>query len=82
MNESVRAFGLKAEKGRWIYILIGFIINLCLGSVYSWSVFRKPLEELFSVGATQSGLPYLLLLALVGIVLAITLLKPPRRQDD
>ncbi|MFP4459825.1 MAG: OFA family MFS transporter [Candidatus Zixiibacteriota bacterium] len=48
---------------RWFYILLGLIINLCLGTVYAWSVFRSPLEELLGIGATASGLPYMVFLA-------------------
>jgi hypothetical protein len=50
-------FGLPAEKGRWLYVLLGLLVLLCLGTVYSWSIFRKPLESLFSISATQSLLP-------------------------
>jgi hypothetical protein len=34
------------------------IILLCLGSVYSWSIFRTPLENELGISATQSLLPY------------------------
>jgi len=64
-------FGLSAEKGRWIYILLGFLIYLCLGSVYSWSVFKKPVEQFFGVGATQSGLPYMLSLVFYALMVAV-----------
>jgi len=40
----------------------GFFIMLCLGSVYSWSVFRKPLQKELSIGAFESGLPFMVLL--------------------
>lgn len=45
------------------YIILGVTLLLCLGTVYSYSVFRKPIEETFQVGATLSGLPYMLALA-------------------
>lgn len=32
------------NKSCYVYILLGFIINLCFGFVYLWSVFRKLLE--------------------------------------
>ncbi|WP_134118613.1 OFA family MFS transporter [Orenia marismortui] len=49
-------------KKRWLYIPLGLIIFMCMGTVYAWSVFRKPIEELFNIGATQSGLPYMFFL--------------------
>jgi len=57
------------EKGRWIFVALGLLINICLGSVYSWSVFRKPLEELFNIGATESGLPFMFFLAFFAILM-------------
>lgn len=52
-----------SEKARWGYVFAGILMFLCLGTVYSWSVFRKPLEELFQIGSTESGLPYMMFLA-------------------
>jgi len=69
--ESVRILGQPAEEGRWILIAVGLLTNLCLGSVYSWSVFRKPLEQWFNLGATESGLPYMFFLAFFAILMPI-----------
>jgi len=41
-------FGMSPERGRWVLVIIGMIINLCLGSIYSWSVFVGPLTEYFA----------------------------------
>ncbi len=71
MTEKIKVYGLPAEEGRWIFVAIGLIINLCLGSVYSWSVFRKPIEQLFDIGATESGLPYMFFLASFAILMPI-----------
>ncbi|MFP4170474.1 MAG: OFA family MFS transporter [Methanomassiliicoccales archaeon] len=61
--EGYKLFGMDADKGRWLLVLIGLIINLCLGAIYSWSVFRAPLEVDFAVGATESLLPFIIFLA-------------------
>ncbi len=58
IKQDVTLFGLPAETGRWFLIPIGTLILLCLGTVYSWSIFRKPLESLLDLSATQSLLPY------------------------
>jgi MFS family permease len=60
-----------ANKRHYIYILLGLIINLCLGSVYSWSVFRKPLEQLFKLSATESSLPYMFFLVFYAILMPL-----------
>ncbi|MFP4567256.1 MAG: OFA family MFS transporter, partial [Spirochaetaceae bacterium] len=43
---------------RWDLVVIGIVVNACLGTVYSWSVFREPLEAALGMSAGQSGLPY------------------------
>jgi len=51
------------ESKRWMLVAVGLIINICLGAIYAFSVFRVPLEKLFTISATQSGLPFLVFLA-------------------
>lgn len=60
-----------SEIKRWGYVLSGILMFLCLGTVYSWSVFRKPLEELFQIGSTESGLPYMLFLACYSFLMPV-----------
>ena len=42
----------------------GFIINICLGSVYAYSVFRGPVQKILNMSATEAGLPFMVFLAL------------------
>ncbi|HOF06269.1 MAG TPA: OFA family MFS transporter [Syntrophales bacterium] len=58
-----KLFGMPAETGRWIFVVLGFIINICLGSVYAYSVFAKPVRALLNVSATEAGLPFMVFLA-------------------
>ncbi len=60
-----------SNRNRWIYIPLGLIIFMCMGTVYSWSIFRKPIEEIFKIGATESGLPYTLFLVFYAIGMPI-----------
>jgi len=55
---SVKVLGWPAEQGRWLLIPLGMLILLCLGTVYSWSIFRTPLQNELGLSATQSLLPY------------------------
>ena len=59
------------KNNRWIYIPLGLIIFMCMGTVYSWSVFKKPIEELFKISATQSGMPYTFFLIFYAITMPI-----------
>jgi len=74
---NVKLFGLEPEIGRWMFVLSGLIMNLCLGTVYAWSVFRKPLQEYFStaevkITATQTLWPFMLFLAVFTVLMPIT----------
>lgn len=51
------------ETNPWIYVFLGIVIMMCLGTVYSWSIFRGSVEALFDVGTVQSGMPYMFSLA-------------------
>lgn len=71
-SQNLTLFGLPAERGRWLLIPLGMIVLLCLGTVYSWSIFRKPLEALFNIGATESLLPYTVALVFYATLMPIT----------
>ena len=73
----VTVYGMPPESGRWVFVFAGLIMNLCLGTVYAWSVFRKPLQDLFStpevkITATQTLLPYMLFLAIFTVLMPIS----------
>jgi OFA family oxalate/formate antiporter-like MFS transporter len=70
-------FGMPAERGRWGLVIIGMIINLCLGTIYSWSVFVGPLTAYFSglgqtVTASEILLPFSVFLAFFAIAMPLT----------
>ncbi|AFY44849.1 OFA family MFS transporter [Nostoc sp. PCC 7107] len=68
----MQLFGMPVEKGRWLLIPLGATVLLCLGTVYSWSIFRKPLEKLLNINATESLLPFTVLLIVFAILMPIT----------
>jgi MFS family permease len=80
MNVSTqeKMFGMEPEKGRWILVILGMIINLCLGSIYSWSVFVGPLTQYFTrdlgqvVSANEILLPFSVFLAFFAIAMPFT----------
>ncbi|MBC7093729.1 OFA family MFS transporter [Candidatus Bipolaricaulota bacterium] len=67
---AVRVGGMPAEKGRWLFVGFGLLANVCLGAVYAFSVFRKPLEDLWGIKATESGLPFMVFLATFALGMA------------
>ena len=55
MAEEKKLFGMPAEKGRWLLIVLGFVINLCLGSVYAYSIFGKQLALEWGIDTSKSS---------------------------
>lgn len=79
MHESkLTILGRPAEQGRWLLIPLGMMILLCLGSVYSWSIFRTPLEKELGISATESLLPYTFVLVFYATLMPITGFYIPR----
>ena len=78
MTESVpeTIMGMETDKGRWVLVIIGMLINLCLGTIYSWSVFVAPLTNYFTkdlgqaVTANDVLLPFSVFLAFFAITMA------------
>ncbi len=74
----VRLWGYPADYGRWGLIPLGMLLLLCLGSVYSWSIFRTPLERELGISATESLLPYTVVLVFYAVLMPITGFYIPR----
>jgi len=78
VGEGASLFGMPLEKGRWVLVALGLIINLCLGSIYSWSVFVKPLTDYYtgvlgqSVTANDILMPFSVFLAFFAIAMPFT----------
>ncbi|MCX6696864.1 MAG: OFA family MFS transporter [Methanoregula sp.] len=80
MSETVqeKLFGMEPEKGRWLLVILGMVINLCLGTIYSWSVFVGPLTNYFTkdlgqmVTASDILLPFSVFLAFFAIAMPLT----------
>jgi MFS transporter, OFA family, oxalate/formate antiporter len=75
--EDATLFGMPVRTGRWAFVLAGMLMNVCLGTVYAWSVFRKPVATLFStpdapITAKQTLWPFMLFLALFTVLMPIS----------
>uniref|UniRef100_A0A7J3ZK01 MFS transporter n=1 Tax=Fervidicoccus fontis TaxID=683846 RepID=A0A7J3ZK01_9CREN len=57
--------------GRWVVILAGFLLNLMLGIVYAWSVFVKPLTQVFGWSVTVASLPYSIFLLVFAFLMPL-----------
>lgn len=50
---------MRPEVGRWGFILVGLAMNLCLGAVYAYSIFKPAVEKVYGVNAFQGNLPFM-----------------------
>jgi OFA family oxalate/formate antiporter-like MFS transporter len=64
-----RALGMRAESGRWVFVLVGITMNLCLGAVYAYSIFKPAVEKVFEVTAFQGNLPFMTFLLFFAILM-------------
>ncbi len=77
-SSTQKIMGMEPEKGRWMLVILGMIINLCLGSIYSWSVFVGPLTTYFikdlgqTVTTSEILLPFSVFLAFFAIAMPFT----------
>src|SRR3712207_4669542 len=59
MNERV--------TNRWLIAAAGVVMQVALGAVYAWSVFRKPLSEEFDAEVAQVNIAFTLTIVFLGI---------------
>jgi OFA family oxalate/formate antiporter-like MFS transporter len=62
---------------RWLIVIGALLIQLCLGAIYAWSVFRIPLETALNITSTQASLPF----SFVLIFFALATVVGGRLQD-
>lgn len=61
------------SSSRWVLVVAGFIINLCLGTIYAWSVFRLPLQDApYYLAQAQSLIPFSVFLLAFGVSFAFS----------
>ncbi|MEM1883215.1 MAG: MFS transporter, partial [Candidatus Bathyarchaeia archaeon] len=75
-EKTLKAFGLKAETGRWIFVIAGLAMMLCLGAVYAYSIIRIHFEKIFKefglkISATEMQIPYLVFLFLFAFTMPL-----------
>ncbi|SES89927.1 MFS transporter, OFA family, oxalate/formate antiporter [Nitrosomonas marina] len=57
------------HENRWLVVAGALIIQVCLGAIYSWSVFVNPLKDVFSFTTTQTQAIFSLALAAFALVM-------------
>ena len=55
---------------RWVIAIMGTLLQLCLGTVYAWSYFQKPLMEAYHWSNAQVALAFSIAICTLGIAAA------------
>jgi MFS family permease len=76
MANDVKIFGMPAESGRWVMVLVGLVIQLCLGAIYAYGVVRVPLTAYFkTLGLTPTAMdmtwPFIVFLLLFALAMPL-----------
>ena len=58
-------------RNRWMILISMFVINLCVGSAYAWSVFQKPLITLFQWSTSDTSLAFSISLFMIPIAMIL-----------
>lgn len=64
--------------GRWLIVLAGTTLQLCLGSVYAWSYFQKPLVDAYGWTNAQAAGTFSLAICCLGLAAAWGGVQLPR----
>lgn len=59
------------SAGRWLIAGMGTLLQLCLGSVYAWSYFQKPLVDGYGWSHTQVAWTFSLAIGFLGVSAAV-----------
>jgi OFA family oxalate/formate antiporter-like MFS transporter len=62
---------MPAKSNRWLIAGMGTLLQLCLGSVYAWSYFQKPLVETYGWSNTQVAWTFSLAIGFLGVSAAV-----------
>jgi len=57
----------KLESKRWWIAVAAIVMQLCLGTVYAWSVFKKPLMASHGWSETATQLTFMICIGMIGL---------------
>lgn len=57
------------STNRWIILMVSIIMNVCVGAAYAWSVFQRPLIDMFGFTTSAASLAFTINLALVPVAM-------------
>jgi OFA family oxalate/formate antiporter-like MFS transporter len=61
-----------SQNKRWMFVILGLLIMVMIGTVYSYGVFRVAIEPIFNITTSISGYPYMVALASYAIFMLLS----------
>ncbi len=58
------------EQKRWWIAVAAIIMQICLGTVYAWSVFKGPLKSAHNWGETEVQITFMICIGVIGLAAA------------
>ncbi len=71
MAASETADAVRTTTNRWHVAIAGVVMQMLLGTVYAWSVFKKPLMESHGWSASDVGITFTLVVLVIGTSAAV-----------
>jgi OFA family oxalate/formate antiporter-like MFS transporter len=66
------------NRNRWLIAIAGALLQLCLGAVYAWSYFQKPLVETYGWKNTEVAWTFSFAICFLGLAAAVGGVALPR----
>jgi OFA family oxalate/formate antiporter-like MFS transporter len=70
MEDSAIMSNENLEGKRWLIAIAAIVMQLCLGTVYAWSVFKKPFMTAHGWGETETQVTFMICIGMIGIAAA------------
>lgn len=58
---------MPTKNSRWLIAIMGTVIQLCLGTVYAWSYFQKPISDSYGWSNAQAAWAFSIAIFMLGI---------------
>lgn len=76
MADDVKVLGMPPESGRWVLVVVGLMIQLCLGAIYAYGALRGSIQGFFvSLGLKPTAMdmtwPFIVFLACFAITMPL-----------
>ncbi len=75
-NNEPKLFRLPPESGRWVFVIVGLMIQLCLGAIYAYGALRGSIQAFFkSLGQVPTAMdmtwPFIVFLFVFAITMPL-----------